>query len=222
MKIDKSLNRHFVTILMVSALAVSSIFMLSGCSTSKDTALETTPPVQETTSQEPAASQPIDHNVDIDPAPLTDTDKSLSLEGYGAKGALADKNLTINDMLMYAVQDEYLAHGEYLAIVDKFGSQKPYTNIISAEETHLAYLKEVYLAYGLDFPADESAGHIVVPANLLEAAETGVQAEIDNIAMYELFLTYDLPENVFEVFSALKSGSDSHLLSFQKQVDRLK
>ena len=155
-------------------------------------------------------------------APLTDTDKSLSLEGYGAKGALADKNLTINDMLMYAVQDEYLAHGEYLAIVDKFGSQKPYTNIISAEETHLAYLKEVYLAYGLDFPADESAGHIVVPANLLEAAETGVQAEIDNIAMYELFLTYDLPENVFEVFSALKSGSDRHLRAFQKQVDRLK
>lgn len=222
MKINKSINRRFVTVLMVSALAVSSIFMLSGCSTSKDTATDTTPPVQETTSQEPATTQPIDHNVDIDPAPLTDTDKSLSLEGYGAKGALADKDLTINDMLMYAVQDEYLAHGEYLAIVDKFGSQKPYTNIISAEETHLAYLKEVYLAYGLDFPADESTSHIVVPANLLEAAETGVQAEIDNIAMYELFLTYDLPENVFEVFSALKSGSDSHLLSFQKQVDKLK
>ena len=222
MKINKSINRHFVTVLMVSALAVSSIFMLSGCSTSKDTVTDTTPPVQETTSQEPATTQPTDHNVDIDPNPLTDTDKSLSLEGYGAKGALADKNLTINDMLMYAAQDEYLAHGEYLAIVDKFGSQKPYTNIISAEETHLAYLKEVYLAYGLDFPADESASHIVGPANLLEAAETGVQAEIDNIAMYELFLTYDLPENVFEVFSALKSGSDSHLLSFQKQVDKLK
>jgi len=125
-------------------------------------------------------------------------------------------------MLMYAAQDEYLAHGEYLAIVDKFGSQKPYTNIISAEETHLAYLKEVYLAYGLDFPADASADHIVVPANLLEAAKTGVQAEIDNIAMYELFLTHDLPDNVLEVFSALKSGSDSHLLAFQKQVDKLK
>lgn len=222
MKIDKILSQHFVTVLMVSALAISSIFMLSGCSTSKDTANETTPPVQEATSQEPATTQPIDHNVDIDPVPLTDTDKSLSLEGYGAKGALADKNLTINDMLMYAVQDEYLAHGEYLAIVDKFGSQKPYTNIISAEETHLAYLKEVYLAYGLDFPDDESTSHIVVPANLLEAAETGVQAEIDNIAMYELFLTYDLPENVLEVFSALKSGSDSHLLAFQKQVDKLK
>lgn len=214
--------KFFFTALMVSALAVSSIFMLSGCSTSKDTAKETTLPIQETTSQAPATTQPVDHNVDIDPAPLNDTDKSLSIEGYGAKGALADKDLTISDMLMYAAQDEYLAHGEYLAIVDKFGSQKPYTNIISAEETHLAYLKEVYLTYGLDFPADASADHIVVPANLLEAAKTGVQAEIDNIAMYELFLTHDLPDNVLEVFSALKSGSDSHLLAFQKQVDKLK
>ena len=222
MKIKKSLNRHFATVLVVSALAISSIIMLSGCSTTKDTAKKTTPTVQETTSQPPSTTKPVDHNVDFDPAQLTDTDKALSLEGYGAKGALADKDLSINDMLMYAVQDEYLAHGEYLAIIEKFGSQRPYTNIKSAEETHLAYLKEVYIAYGLDFPADTSADHIVVPANLLEAAKVGVQAEIDNIAMYELFLKHDLPDNVFEVFSALKSGSDSHLLAFQKQVDKLK
>lgn len=210
MKNKKRSNQHFVMVIMVLALVVSNLMMLSGCS------------AKGPTSQDPAKTQPMDHNVDINPAPLSDNDKLLSLEGYGAKGALADKNLTINDMLMYAVQDEYLAHGEYLAIVDKFGNQKPYTNIISAEETHLAYLKEVYLAYGLDFPADESTSHIIVPANLLEAAETGVQAEIDNIAMYEIFLTYDLPENVYKVFSALKSGSDSHLLAFQKQVDKLK
>lgn len=205
MKIKKFLKHHFFTVLIIFALALSSMFIFSGC---KDNVKET--------------AQPVDHNVDINPVPLTEPDKLLSLEGYGAKGALADKNLTINDMLTYAVQDEYLARGEYLAIIDKFGSQKPYTNIISAEETHLAYLKEVYLAYEIDFPADESASHIVVPSNLLEAAETGVQAEIDNIAMYELFLTYDLPENISKVFSALKSGSDSHLLAFQKQVDKLK
>lgn len=221
-KVALNFNRHLAMAFMVFALATIGIFMLSGCSTTNDTTGKTAPPVQENTGQTPTISQPVDHNVDMDPAPLNDTDKSISLEGYGAKGALADKDLTINDMLMYAVQDEYLAHGEYLAIVNKFGSQKPYTNIISAEETHLAYLKEVYLAYGLDFPADTSQEHIVIPTDLLEAAKTGVQAEIDNIAMYELFLTYDLPENVFEVFSALKSGSDSHLLAFQKQVDKLK
>jgi len=210
-KTEFGYKRNYLTVIIVSVLVITNLFMLTSCSTTNDT-----------TSQIPEIIQPVDHNVDFDPVPLEDTDKELTLEGYGAKGALADKDLTINDMLMYAVQDEYLAHGEYLAIIDKFGSQKPYTNIISAEETHLAYLKEVYLSYDLDFPTDESAEHIVIPTDLLEAAETGVQAEIDNIAMYELFMTYDLPENVFEVFSALKSGSDSHLISFQKQVDKLK
>jgi rubrerythrin len=222
LKSKSNFNQNFVKVLMVSSLAISSLFMLPGCSTTKDTTIETAPTVQETTSQAPESTQPIDHNIDINPTALSDADKALSLEGYGAKGALADKNLSINDMLMYAAQDEYLAHGEYVAITNKFGSQKPYSNIISAEETHLAYLKEVYISYGLDFPADASIDYIVVPADLLEAANTGVQAEIDNIAMYKNFLTYDLPDNVLEVFSALKTGSDSHLASFQKQVEKLK
>lgn len=208
-------KRSYSVSIMVLALVVSSLFLLTGCSTTNDS-------TQDTTSQIVESTQPVDHNVDIDPVPLNVTEKTLTLEGYGATGALSDKDLTIIDMLTYAVQDEYLAHGEYLAIVEKFGNQKPYTNIISAEETHLAYLKEVYLAYELEFLTDASAEHIIIPADLLIAAETGVQAEISNISMYELFLTYDLPDNVFEVFSALKSGSDSHLISFQKQVDKLK
>ena len=163
----------------------------------------------------------VNHNVDMNPTPLTIDDQALSLEGYGAAGALVDQSLSINDMLMYAVQDEYLARGEYLSIIDKFGNQRPYSNIIQSEERHLSFLEEVYFAYGLDFPEDSSIDHIVVPDNLLEAAKTGVKAEIDNIAMYELFLSYDLPENVFEVFTSLKIGSESHLLAFQKQVERL-
>jgi len=222
MKMDKVANKRLATFLMFTALVVVGLLSLAGCGTTQDTTGETAAPIEESDVQAQETTPSVNHNIDMDPAPLSSSDKVLSLAGYGAKGALADPDLTINDMLMYAVQDEYLAHGEYAAIIAKFGSQKPYTNIMKSEETHLAYLKEVYLAYGLDFPADTSASHIVVPADLLEAAETGVQAEIDNIAMYELFLTYDLPENVYEVFSALKSGSDNHLLAFQTQVDKLK
>jgi len=248
-KLATGSHHQLVITLMLIAFIFVSIITMSGCSAEKSTDSTTTQTVQktsalettevqsvlETSAQETAETQPVqaenklekeiaptvEHNVDSDPVPLADGDTALSLEGYGAKGALADTDLTINDMLMYAVQDEYLAHGEYLAIIEKFGDQRPYSNIIRSEETHLAYLEEVYTSYGLDFPQDTSADHIVIPADLLEAAETGVQAEIDNIAMYELFLSHDLPENVFEVFSALKKGSDSHLLAFQKQADKL-
>lgn len=176
----------------------------------------------ETSTAETAMPENINHDIDINAKALTDAEKELSLEGYGAKGALLDKNLSINDMLRYAVEDEYLARGEYLAIIDKFGSQRPYSNIVKSEETHLAYLKEIYLVYELDFPKDTSKDHLIIPTTLLEAAETGVQAEVDNIAMYENFLSHDLPENISKVFTALKNGSDSHLLAFKKQVDKLK
>lgn len=44
---------------------------------------------------------------------------------------------------------------------------------------------------------------------------------VHSLSSYELFLTYDLPENVFEVFSALKSASENHMQAFQRQVDKL-
>ena len=163
----------------------------------------------------------IEHIIDESPPALSPADAQLTPEGYGAVGALADQDLSVADMLMYAVQDEFLARGEYLAIIKKFGSQSPYANIVRSEETHLDFLRKVYQSYGIQFPNDTSGEHIVIPETLLQAAKTGVKAEIDNIAMYEKFLTYDLPQNVSDVFTALKNGSDSHLLAFQKQVDRL-
>lgn len=242
MNLKKLLNYHsMIPLLMTFAVGV---FLYTGCSTPQETTVDTAPSFPESTSQlstsslketmadtvstvQERASQSstntpiVEHDVDSDPLPLPAEEDALSLEGYGAKGAIADQDLSILDMLMYAAQDEYLASGEYAAIEDKFGSQNPYTNIRKAEEKHLTYLKKIYQAYGLDFPEDESADHIVVPINLLEAAKTGVQAEIDNIEMYELFLSYDLPEDIMKVFSALKTGSESHLLAFQKQVDKL-
>ena len=220
-------NRRVIPALVALLMTVSLAPVLSGCSNTNDTMEETSSSAQETVEQSATTTEAVEttktveHSIDENPVPLTDADLVLTTEGYGAIGALADKDLSINDMLTYAVQDEYLARGEYLAIIEKFGNQNPYVNIVKAEQTHLDYLAEVYGSYGLEFPTDTSVGHIVVPADLLEAAQTGVQAEIDNIAMYERFLAYDLPENVFDVFSALKSGSDSHLLAFQKQVDKL-
>jgi len=162
----------------------------------------------------------VDHGALMNPLPLAEEEKELSLEGYGANGALIDEEVSVADMLMYAVQDEYLARNEYQSIMDIYGESNPYANIKRSEETHLSYLREVYDAYGLVFPDDVSAEHLIVPESLLEAAQTGVQAEILNIAMYEKFLQNELPENVKDVFTALMLGSESHLLAFEKQVER--
>lgn len=162
------------------------------------------------------------HSIDLaNVKPLSESDKKLSLKGYGNAGALADESMSIADMLTYAIQDEYTARGEYIAIMDKFNVQNPYSNIMKSEETHIASLKSLYEAYGLTVPADDSKEHVVVPKDLLEAAKTGVQAEINNIAMYEKFLTYDLPDSVKQVFLSLGKASENHLRAFENQVSKL-
>ena len=125
---------------------------------------------------------------------------SLSAEDFGAHGALASNNLTLAEMLTYAVQDEYLARAEYAAIMQEHGSLRPFSNIIQSEERHISWLVPLFEQYGFDVPEDTAAKHIVVPDNLKTAFEIGVQAELDNIAMYDLFLQEDLPADVRDVF----------------------
>ena len=140
--------------------------------------------------------------------------------GYGAKGALADDAYTLEVMLTYALQDEYLARYEYELIMDKYGEITPFVNIKEAEEKHISELLPLFEKYGIEVPEDESAEYAVMPESLLEAGETGVQAEIDNIAMYEAFLKQDIPEDVGEVFEALKKASENHLQAFERLVRR--
>ncbi|NCU28016.1 DUF2202 domain-containing protein, partial [Candidatus Nomurabacteria bacterium] len=207
-------------------LILTGGIFLPGCSPAAGSADENGLSRQETTEAEAVGTDQSsggasEENGTMDPYPRAIPELTLSPEGYGASGALSDDDLSLQDMLLYAVQDEYLAHGEYLAVSDKFGSETPYKNIVRSEETHLAYPEDIYREYEMPFPPDTSSEHLIIPENLLEAAQTGVKAEIDNIAMYELFLTCDLPEDIRQVFTSLKRGSDSHLPAFQKQADKL-
>jgi hypothetical protein len=44
---------------------------------------------------------------------------TLSAADFGAQGAFEADNLTLADMLTYAIQDEYLARAEYKQIICK-------------------------------------------------------------------------------------------------------
>jgi len=149
--------------------------------------------------------------------------------GYGASAATAaiksGQAFTIVDMLRWAVEDEYLARGEYAAIMKKFGVMRPYSNIMDAEDQHLAWLKDEYAARGLAFPADGSASSVVVPADLKAAAQAGVDAEISNIDMYKAFLArpeLSRPENasVKDLFERLMRASENHLRAFRTQLSK--
>jgi len=139
---------------------------------------------------------------------------------FGARGAAGKEGLTLEQMLTYAIQDEYLARAEYELIMSHYGEMRPFSNIIRSEEQHIAWLTEIFDEYGLDLPADTAGEHVALPADLKAAFATGVQAEIDNIAMYESFLENKLPADVADLFEELKSASENHLRAFQNNLSK--
>jgi hypothetical protein len=68
--------------------------------------------------------------------------------------------------------------------------------------------------------------HLVVVVRLatftqLEAYETGVAAEIENVAMYDRLISATDQADVIEVFKRLQAASrDHHLPAFQRCVER--
>ena len=74
--------------------------------------------------------------------------------------------------------------------------------------------------YGYRLPKDTAHMYVVLPKDLKSSLETGVQAEIDNIAMYESFLQEDLPEDARDLFERLQQASENHLRAFRNNLNR--
>lgn len=144
---------------------------------------------------------------------------------HGNAAAKEDTDLTIQEMLVYAIQDEYMAKAEYAAIMVKFGNVRPFSNIIEAENTHIGWLEQAFKTYKITMVKDEAALYLVVPKTLTEAYETGVQAEIDNIAMYNRFLALPLLQDpkyadLKTLFTNLRDASENHLRAFRNQLNK--
>lgn len=138
---------------------------------------------------------------------------------FGSSGAKFDTELRKEKMLTYAIEDEYLARKEYEVIMNKYGIQKPFSNIIKAEEQHILSLKGLFEKYDIPLPDDKASEYAVVPESLNEAYKAGVNAEIENINMYEKFLKEDLPEDIKDTFTILRDASKNHLAAFENKLN---
>ncbi|NLI22001.1 MAG: hypothetical protein GX418_10700 [Clostridiales bacterium] len=146
---------------------------------------------------------------------------TLAEDAYGSAAVTAGQTYTLEQMLTLAIQDEYMAQAEYAAILNSYGTDNAFANIIKAEGTHIALLKTLFETYGFTLPADTAADKAVLPASLVEAYTVGVAAENANIAMYEAFLAQsDLPDDVRGAFVALQNASRSHLTAFTRNADK--
>lgn len=162
----------------------------------------------------------IDEENDDSTPSYTDLISGINLDdtSWGSVSALENSEFSIEDMLLYAIQDEYSARTEYEYIMQEFDVEKPFSNIINAEITHIEMLIPLFDVYGLDVPEDNSDEHIIELTTLISTFETGVAAEILNIAMYDLFLSQNLPADIRDTFTYLRDASVKHLAAFEKNL----
>ena len=171
-----------------------TLIALSGCET--DPTLDTTPELE---------------------IPLTEI-APIETTSWGSLSALNDEVYTTEEMLVYALQDEYSARSEYMVIMDTYDVTKPFSNIKESEETHIDLLLPLFGSYGIELIDDDSLKYLHQIESLEEAYEIGVIAEINNIAMYNAFLTQDLPSDLIDAFTKLRDASENHLAAFEKHV----
>jgi len=137
----------------------------------------------------------------------------------GLEYPAGDLSPDAKDALQMALDDEYKAYATYEAVIAKFGSTRPFSMIIRAEELHISSLKALFDKYGLTVPVNPYTGKVTAPASLTASCQTGVDAEISNADLYksELLPKVTEYEDIALVFNNLMSASENkHLPAFEK------
>ena len=145
-----------------------------------------------------------------------ETPPPTEIDTYGAKSAMADDALTIDKMLQYAIQDEYLARSQYEAFIETFGEKIPFPQIKNSEVYHIEELKKLFMAHTLDISEDQSKKYVVKVNDFEKALQTSIDLEQENIEMYQKFLDMELPDDIFATFSMLRNDSMAHAAEFER------
>lgn len=120
-----------------------------------------------------------------------------------------------------AINDEYRARAFYNAVIQKFGSVRPFSNIVQAENNHVNLWNTLFAKYGMTVPADTFAGKMTVPDTLQAACQGGIENEIANVKMYDRFLGFVTQPDLQAAFRQLRTVSqERHLPAFQRCQNR--
>lgn len=146
---------------------------------------------------------------------LADDCLAVSDLEYPAGELTTDAKLALDK----AITDEYKALSVYLAVIEKFGANRPFSMIKGAEEQHIAQLKAIYDKYALTLPSSAVVIKIDAPTTLQQACQIGVDAEIANAALYKnelLPAVIQYPEITTSFTNLMNASINKHLVAFDR------
>lgn len=116
-----------------------------------------------------------------------------------------------------ALADEREAEARYTAVTRALGAVMPFRQLERAERRHAWALEQLLAQHRAPVPPAPSAPSAVETKSRREECALGVQAEKENIALYDELMTSDLPADVQCVFSRLRAASrERHLPALER------
>ena len=123
--------------------------------------------------------------------------------------------------LKLALDDEYKAKATYLKVIEDFGNQRPFSNIVKSEQRHIEALIPFFTKYGIPVPENPYLGKVPGFKSLTEACQTGVDAEIENVELYDRIFSLTDDSDLYATFENLQWASEyRHLPAFKRCASR--
>ncbi len=122
--------------------------------------------------------------------------------------------------LQAALVDEWKAEATYRAILKRHGERRPFSNIVLAEGRHQAALVRLCETHGLPVPPNPHATRPPeAPESFLASVKLAIQAEVDNVALYDRWLELVHEPDLRCVFENLRQASqDRHLPALRRHA----
>lgn len=123
--------------------------------------------------------------------------------------------------LREALDDEYRAWATYDQVIHDLGPERPFINIREAEARLIDALRTLFQHYDLEVPENPWPGRVPRFASTREACEAGIEAEVENDALFDRLMGSTSREDILAVFRNLKRASqERHLPAFRRCATR--
>lgn len=130
--------------------------------------------------------------------------------------------MSLETILLDALEDERKSKATYAAVIESFGPVRPFINIIEAERRHADAIERQMLRLGFKIPQNPWEDGTKPPASLIAACEQAIDAEIENIALYDQLIPNIEDQIVQNVLQNLQNASrNNHLPAFRRALERL-
>lgn len=127
----------------------------------------------------------------------------------------------LHQILRIAIYHEYATRAFYLKVIEAFGKQPPFSQIVESEARHIAALTRLCERFGVPRPLDPFPTESSVAPTWRMNLERAILDEVETVQLYNRLLPFAQDATVVRTFLSLQAAArNSHLPAFQRAYNQ--